>query len=815
MYGGGSFYTNTLQHLTARIYNNGLFTPADVSVSFYQDDIKIASTILPVVQPAINVGYYVVSIPHTFDQAGTFQLKVVVDDPAAYTECKEDNNEYQGTVRILTPAPDVRVFSEYISPSKINPDVNEPITIFLSYDNAGIGDSDPFKARIMVDDVPLGVDVDIPSVAAGDDGTVEVPVPYNSPTAGIRVIRAILDPDAGLTETTKLNNEATRSLVVGKAPNLFFTDLQSDINCPDDGTNVVITASISNGGDLAATAELIFYYVAEADTIPIDNKTFSLAGRQSITVKTEWTVINKTFDLFAAVRNSDPAEYDVTDNSIQTRFCGGPRYNLFVQTEGQGITRKTPDLNRYEGAQQVTVTATAATGWVFAGWQGDASGADNPLLVNLSTNQTIIAVFNEQLPAPGVTDVERCGPGPVTLEATGAVGAQSYRWYTQATGGDPIPDQTGFAFTISDLSVTTSYYASITSFNNEGPRSEVKAAILSGPQQPVITVDGALNCPDVNSPTVLQAPAGFAGYLWSGGETTQQIQITAAGAFSVQVVDDKGCASASSAIVAVTSEGCRVPPAPGVTDIERCGPGSVTFQATGALSAESYRWYSQATGGAPMPDETGAEFTVSNLTETATYYVSIASASNEGPRSAITATILPGPQQPEISVEGELNCPDENNPTVLQAPAGFAGYLWSGDETTQLIQVTAAGTFSVRVVDERGCASAPSANVVLTAENCGEVIIYNAISPGNGDDLNPFLRILNVERLPDTKENTLRIFNRWGDVVFEARNYDNTTNTFTGLTNNGEKLPSGTYFYILEFNNSRRKSISGYLSIRR
>ena len=49
---GGSFYTNTLQHLTARIYNNGLFTPADVSVSFYQDDIKIASTILPVVQPA-------------------------------------------------------------------------------------------------------------------------------------------------------------------------------------------------------------------------------------------------------------------------------------------------------------------------------------------------------------------------------------------------------------------------------------------------------------------------------------------------------------------------------------------------------------------------------------------------------------------------------------------------------------------------------------------------------------------------------------------------------------------------------------------
>jgi gliding motility-associated-like protein len=648
----GSFYLNTLQHLTARIYNYGLFTPTDVSVSFYLDDVKIASTVVPVVQPTINVGYYGVSIPHIFDQAGTFQLKVVVDDPAGYTECREDNNEYTGTIRVMTPAPDVRVFSEYISPSKINPDVNEPITIFLSYDNAGIGDSGPFKARVMVDDVPLGVDVNIPSVAAGDDGTVEVPMPYNSPTAGIRVIRAILDPDAGLTETTTLNNHATRALVVGKAPNLFFTDLQADINCPDDGTNVVITASISNDGDLDATAEVVFYYIEEADTIPIDNKTLTLAGHQSTTLQTEWTVINKTFFLYAQVRNSDPMEYDESDNFILTKFCGGPYYNLFVQTEGQGITRKTPELNRYEGAQQVTVTATAATGWVFAGWQGDATGVDNPLMVNLSADQTIVAVFNEPLSAPGATNIERCGPGSVTFQATGAVSAQSYRWYAQASGGNPIPDETASTLTIPDLSVTTSYYVSIASFNNEGPRSEVKA------------------------------------------------------------------------------------------------------------------------------------------------------------------TILPGPPQPEVTVDGELNCPDENNPTVMQAPAGFAGYLWSGDETTQQIQVTAAGTFSVQVVDDKGCVSAPSANVVVTEVGCDEVIVYNAIS-ANDDDLNPFLRILNVDRFPDTKENTLKIYNRWGDVVFKAENYDNTTNTFTGLTNDGKKLPSGTYFYILEFNNSGRKKISGYLALRR
>ena len=180
----GSFYTNTLQHLTALVYNHGLFTGADVSVSFFIDDVKIASTILPEVQSVFDVTNYAVSVPHIFETPGTYELKVVVDDVAAYTECREDNNEYKATIRVLAPAPDVRVFSEYISPTKINPDVDELVTIFLSYDNAGIGESAPFKARILVDDVPLGPDVDIPAIPAGDDGTVEILTPYSSASAG-------------------------------------------------------------------------------------------------------------------------------------------------------------------------------------------------------------------------------------------------------------------------------------------------------------------------------------------------------------------------------------------------------------------------------------------------------------------------------------------------------------------------------------------------------------------------------------------------------------------------------------------------------
>src|SRR5690606_26040571 len=176
----GSFYVNTVQNLNASIYNYGLFTATDVEVSFFIDNVKIASEIIPVVQPGLTAGNYSISIPHLFDQAGTFELKVVVDELNAYTECREDNNEYKRNITVNVPAPDLRIFSEYISPSKINPDVGEPILLFLSYDNIGIGASGPFKARILVDDVPLGPDVDIPSVPAGDDGTIEIPTPYSS-----------------------------------------------------------------------------------------------------------------------------------------------------------------------------------------------------------------------------------------------------------------------------------------------------------------------------------------------------------------------------------------------------------------------------------------------------------------------------------------------------------------------------------------------------------------------------------------------------------------------------------------------------------
>ncbi len=82
-----------------------------------------------------------------------------------------------------------------------------------------------------------------------------------------------------------------------------------------------------------------------------------------------------------------------------------------------------------------------------------------------------------------------------------------------------------------------------------------------------------------------------------------------------------------------------------------------------------------------------------------------------------------------------------------------------------------------------------------------DLFIYNALTP-NGDGLNDIFRIDDIERYPN---NTVRVFNRLGVEVYNAKGYDNNTTAFRGISegrltiSSGRKLPTGTYFYVLEY----------------
>jgi gliding motility-associated-like protein/uncharacterized repeat protein (TIGR01451 family) len=75
--------------------------------------------------------------------------------------------------------------------------------------------------------------------------------------------------------------------------------------------------------------------------------------------------------------------------------------------------------------------------------------------------------------------------------------------------------------------------------------------------------------------------------------------------------------------------------------------------------------------------------------------------------------------------------------------------------------------------------------------------VFNQFSP-NGDGVNDFLVIRDIATFP---ANSIQIFNRYGQSVFEARNLTNDR-VWDG-TFNGERAPEGTYYYILDLGPDR------------
>ncbi|MCL5247100.1 gliding motility-associated C-terminal domain-containing protein [Cellulophaga sp. 20_2_10] len=84
------------------------------------------------------------------------------------------------------------------------------------------------------------------------------------------------------------------------------------------------------------------------------------------------------------------------------------------------------------------------------------------------------------------------------------------------------------------------------------------------------------------------------------------------------------------------------------------------------------------------------------------------------------------------------------------------------------------------------------------------------VSP-NGDGINDFLHFESISLAPDN--NNLKIYNRWGRIVYDKEGYDNTFGGIAnvkGVVTKGNALPDGVYFYILNLRDINIKH-QGYI----
>jgi hypothetical protein len=427
------------------------------------------------------------------------------------------------------------------------------------------------------------------------------------------------------------------------------------------------------GGSVVLTASGASSYVwSNGTTTP--SITVSTSGTYSVS-GTNTAGCSATSAATAVTVNAPPT-VTITPNG-PTTFC-----------EGGSVTLTASGADTYMwGTGQTTPSITVSTSGVYI-VVGTTNGCSN--------NSSVVAVTVDPLPtAPTATPAARCGPGSVTLTASGAPAGGAYAWYTQATGGPTLSNSTATSFATPSLSATTTYYVSaVRATGCESLRTPVVATINAVPTVSISAGGPTTFCAGGN---VVLTASGADSYLWSTGETTASITVAAAGSYSVTGTSAAGC-PATSAATTVTVEALPTVSIAASGPTTFCQGGAVVLTASGGTS---YLW---STG------ETTPSITVA---ASGSYTVAATNAAGCSATSAATAvTVEPLPATPVVT---------QTSPGTLSSSAAsgnqwyFGGSLIPG-ATGPTYVVTAAtgnGSYSVVTTSATGCASAASAAVTV------------------------------------------------------------------------------------------------------
>jgi gliding motility-associated-like protein len=108
---------------------------------------------------------------------------------------------------------------------------------------------------------------------------------------------------------------------------------------------------------------------------------------------------------------------------------------------------------------------------------------------------------------------------------------------------------------------------------------------------------------------------------------------------------------------------------------------------------------------------------------------------------------------------------------------------------------------------ENNC-EGPFAQIEIEIEECG-IVIPTAFTP-DGDNTNDLWEIENIDVV--YPKNKVFVYNRWGNLIYESIEGIYNQMKWDG-SYNGEKLPVGTYYFIIEYNDNFTASSNGIVSI--
>ena len=336
-----------LTYFATTVRNTGSRDVRNVRVQFKLEGEELGTDVIPLLKAGQKVesGFY-----YAFDTLGRFIINAFADYTREICETNEKDNIGNIHVDIKKSVSDLEILSQYIAPSNLNPLPGQSITIVSSVVNKGDAPSTPTTMRFWVDDVQLGVDIPIDSIYPGMDTTVMATLTYASGIVGPKIIKVRADAGNKVIERTKGNNEATRAIIVGAAPD-FANAISEAITLSPTSFNIGDEITIRNyirnyGGDAGAAWMRFYYRNAAGEKILIDSLRFGLESNDSARISMKWKVIAGTKQIITEIAGALPPEFN-EENNIDSLLFADPlplnliSFNGMVRNEEADLTWRT------------------------------------------------------------------------------------------------------------------------------------------------------------------------------------------------------------------------------------------------------------------------------------------------------------------------------------------------------------------------------------------------------------------------------------------------------------------------------------------
>ncbi|APU11919.1 hypothetical protein A5M85_17020 [Cellulophaga lytica] len=354
------------------------------------------------------------------------------------------------------------------------------------------------------------------------------------------------------------------------------------------------------------------------------------------------------------------------------------------------------------------------------------------------------------------------------------------------------------------------------------PRVQITVSILDTPA-PTTTSTTQVFC-EANNPVVGDIQVNETAVVFydaeTGGTMLDPSTALVDGATYYVANTENGCESSERLVITVTFT--QPAPTTSSTAQEFCSTSNATL-ADIQINETAVVFYDAETGGTMLSSDTA-------IVDGTTYYVAnLTSGCESEDRLAITTTIEEA-EQATLTGIFEDACLEDSY--MYTTETDKQNYVWTvtggtitdgGTSTDSFVTVTWDDLNNTEITvtydSASGCTS-EEAILSVGVISCGEVLgeefclfVYNEFSPNN-DGYNDFFK---VQCLEDYSSNTLQVFNRNGNQVFETVNYSNNWDgvaNVNGVLRKGDYLPSGTYYYILTIPELNR-TLKGWLQIAR